>query len=80
VKAWNLLPKEWKVGTSVCLKEGKVGQIKEKGELTTTTFRTPMVLDFIINDHPDCIVGIGWETCTSNVTFGELSSVSSLEL
>jgi hypothetical protein len=31
-----------------------------------------MVLDFIIDEHPDCIVRIGWETCTSNVTFGEL--------
>jgi len=41
-------------------------------KLTTTTFRTPMVLDFIIDKHPDCIVRIGWETCTSNVTFREL--------
>jgi len=39
---------------------------------TTSTFRTPMVLDFIIDEHPDCIVRIGWETCASNVTFGEL--------
>jgi hypothetical protein len=31
-----------------------------------------MVLDFIIDEHPDCVVRIGWETCTSNVTFGEL--------
>jgi hypothetical protein len=45
---------------------------KKKKRHTTTTFRTPMVLDFIINNHPDCIVRIGWETCTSYVTFGEL--------
>lgn len=45
---------------------------KARGERTTTTFWTSVVLDLIIDDHPDCIVRIGWETCTSNVTFGEL--------
>jgi len=51
-------------------------EAKEMGH-TTSTFRTPVVLDLIIDKHPDCIVRIGWETCTSNVTFGELSSAMS---
>ena len=51
----------------------EVGISKEKERHTTTAFRTPVVLDFIIYEHPDGIVRIGWETCTSNVTFGELS-------
>ena len=45
---------------------------RQRGERTTTAFWTSVVLDLIIDDHPDCIVRIGWETCTSNVTFGEL--------
>jgi hypothetical protein len=44
----------------------------EEKRRTTTTFWTSVVLEFIIDDHPDCIVRVGWETCTSDVTFGEL--------
>jgi hypothetical protein len=44
----------------------------EEKRRTTTTFWTSVVLEFIIDNHPDCIVRIGWETCASDVTFGEL--------
>jgi hypothetical protein len=39
-----------------------------------------VVLDLVVDDHPDCVVGIGWETGTSDVTFGELGSASIAKL
>lgn len=35
-----------------------------------------MVLYLVIDNHPDSIVTVGWETGTSNVTFGELKEGS----
>jgi hypothetical protein len=35
-----------------------------------------MVLYLVIDNHPNSIVTVGWETGTSNVTFGELKEGS----
>jgi hypothetical protein len=37
-----------------------------------------MVLYLVIDNHPNSIVTVGWETGTSNVTFGELKERVSL--